>query len=54
MDELSTFRTKMDKLLGKVFPVTMQYTLGKFNLLRNEGIIYEDQAPHSDYHHREP
>ena len=55
MDELSVFKTKItDKLLRKVFPGKMQYTLGKFNLLRNEGIIHEDQAPHSDYHHREP
>ena len=55
MDELAVFRTKItDKILRKVFPGTMQYTLGKFNLLRNEGIIHEDQAPHSDYHHREP
>ena len=55
MDELSVFKTKItDQLLRKVFPGTMQYTLGKFNLLRNEGIIHEDQPPHSDYHHREP
>ena len=55
MDELAVFRTNItNKILRKVFPGTMQYTLGKFNLLRNEGIIHEDQAPHSDYHHREP
>ena len=54
MHELSLFRNKMDNLLALVFPGTMQYTLGKYNLLRNEGIIYDDQVPHSDYHAREP
>ena len=41
------------EVLDKVFPVT-RYTIGGYNLLKNDGHIPDDQQAHTDYTSRSP
>ena len=39
-------------LLVKIPHLTNPYIIGKFNLLKNGGVLHGDQDPYSNYPHR--
>ena len=47
--ELMGFRKDIEKyLLVKIPHLTNPYIIGKFNLLKNGGVLHDDQYPHFD------
>ena len=42
------FTDVQHEVLDKIFPVT-HYTIGGYNLLKNDGHIPDDQQAHTDY-----
>jgi len=43
------FRKEIEKyLLVKIPHLTNPYIIGKFNLLKNGGVLHDDQYPHFD------
>ena len=48
--ELMGFKKDIEKyLLVKIPHLTNPYVIGKFNLLKNSGMLHDDQDPHLDY-----